>query len=313
MTVLSVRIGARGVGLNLDTPLLVAAGTFGADGFGAGVLVGDLVGVGAVVLKTVTWEPRVGNPEPRLWPDGFGSPGAAGGLYLNSVGLANPGVEVVLCDVIPSLVGLGVPVILSIAADSFYGWGDMGALAGACDGLAGLELNLSCPNVSCGAAFSHDARLAGAVVALVRREVDVPVWAKLSPNVPDIREVGLAAEAAGADGLTVCNTMPGMAIDVWGGVPVLGGVYGGLSGPALRPISLRLVHQLSGVVGIPVIGVGGVSTGDDVAQYLMAGAAAVQIGTAFLSDTSSVGRICSEFCGLLREMGLEDCSGLSRV
>lgn len=313
MTVLSVRIGTRGGGLSLDTPLLVAAGTFGADGFGVGVSAGDLVGVGAVVLKTVTREPRVGNPEPRLWPDGFGSPGVAGGLYLNSVGLANPGVDVVLRDVVPLLVGLGVPVILSIAADSFFCWGEMGALAGACDGLAGLELNLSCPNVSGGAAFSHDARFTEAAVALVKREVDVPVWAKLSPNVPDIREVGLAAEAAGADGLTVCNTMPGMAIDVRGGVPVLGGVYGGLSGPALRPISLGLVHRLSGVVGVPVIGVGGVSTGDDVAQYLMAGAAAVQIGTAFLSDTSSVGRICSEFCVLLREMGLEDCSGLVRV
>ena len=313
MTVLSVRIPTRSGTLNLDTPLLVAAGTFGADGFGAGVLGRDLAGVGAVVLKTVTREPRAGNPEPRLWPDVFGSAGAADGLYLNSVGLANPGVEVVLRDVVPSLVGLGVPVILSIAADSFYGWGEMGALAAACDCLVGLELNLSCPNVSCGAAFSYDSRLTAAAVALVRKEVDIPLWAKLSPNVPDITEIGLSAELAGADGLTVCNTMPGMAIDVRGGGSVLGSVYGGLSGPALRPVSLGLVHRLSGVVGVPVIGVGGVSSGDDVAQYLMAGAAAVQIGTAFLSDTGSVGRICGEFRGLLLEMGLEDCSGLLRV
>ena len=307
---LSVDVGSAAVSLVLDSPLLVASGTFGNDGFGAGVDASNLAGVGAVVLKTVTRAARAGNAEPRCWPEVFraGAP-----FYLNSVGLANPGIEAVVRCVVPCLVCRGVPVVLSIAGGDLYEWEALAVVAGGVEGLAGVELNLSCPNVGGGALFSHDAHLAGAVAALARREVSRLLWAKLAPNVPDVVEVGIAAEAAGVDGLTVGNSMPAMGIDARSGRPVLGGVYGGLTGPALRPVALALVHRLSGVVGVPLIGCGGVSSGRHVAEYLMAGARAVQVGTAVLSEPAAGDWIVRELAAAASELGLLSVGSFQRV
>lgn len=308
MVDVSVRVGTDRP-LHLSSPLIVASGTFGADGYGSGALDDGLAGAGAVVLKTATRWAREGNSEPRLWP-AYSDRGSWSdeGVFLNSVGLANPGIEAVLTG----LRDVGLPVLLSLAGESFHEWGEMAAMASGTGGLAGLELNLSCPNVAGGGLFGHDSRLGGAAVSVVRRETDLPVWVKLAPNVAEVEEIGLAVEAAGADALVVSNSMPAMGVDVFSGCPVLGGVYGGMTGAALRPIALALVHRLTGVVRLPVVGCGGVSLGRHVVEYLMAGACAVQVGTAGLVRPGALERISGELDLLLPALGVDGLSVLGR-
>lgn len=275
MSDLAVRVGA----LRLANPVLVASGTFGYARELEGLV--DLRRLGGIVTKTVTLKPRAGNPPPRIVETPAG--------MLNAIGLQNVGVERFVAEKLPYLAGLEPVVLVSIMG---YTVAEFVALAERLSGAAGvdgLELNLSCPNVAYGAGdgarmFAHDAGLSAEVVAAVRAVTRLPVVAKLGPDVADVVAIGRAAEAAGADALAVMNTIPGMVIDLERRRPALANVTGGLSGPAIRPIAVRLTYQLAGAVGIPVVGAGGIMDHRDALQFLMAGACAVQVGTATFTN-----------------------------
>ena len=290
-------------GLPLPNPVMIASGTYGYDGYGRGIPPdAPLHRLGAVLPKTFTRHPRAGNPEPRWFPPSFREGLAAGETtLLNSIGLTNPGIKAAMNDHAPQWAALDANIVLSMAAESPEQWAEMAAFTTGVSGFAAIELNLSCPNVDDGAMFSHHPQLTAAAVAAVRRHTDLPVWAKLSPNVPDITAIAHAAVGAGADALTISNTIPALHIDLDAGRPVLGTGYGGLSGPALRPIAMALVHKAAQAVNVPIIGVGGVMTGRDAAAYLLAGATAVQIGSANLADLNAPFRILSELTALLAE------------
>ena len=290
-------------GLTLPNPVMIASGTFGYDGYGRGLAPdAPLHRLGAVLPKTFTRHPREGNPEPRWFPASFREGLAAGETtLLNSIGLTNPGIAAAMRDLAPQWAAMDANIVMSMAAESPEQWGEMAALTKGVAGFAAIELNLSCPNVDDGAMFSHHPKLTEAAVAAVRRHTALPVWAKLSPNVPDITAIAHAAVGAGADALTISNTIPALHIDLDAGRPVLGTGYGGLSGPALRPIAMALVHKAAQAVNVPIIGVGGVMTGRDAAAYLMAGATAVQIGSANLADLNAPFRILAELTALLAE------------
>lgn len=275
MSDLAVGLGA----LRLANPVLVASGTFGYSRELKGLV--DLHRLGGIVTKTVTLKQRAGNPPPRIVETPAG--------MLNAIGLQNVGVERFVAEKLPYLAALEPVVLVSIMG---YTVAEFVALAKRLSGEAGvdgLELNLSCPNVAYGAGdgarmFAHDAGLTAEVVAAVRAVTGLPVVAKLGPDVADVVAIGRAAEAAGADALAVMNTTPGMVIDLERRRPALANVTGGLSGPAIRPIAVRLTYQLTGAVGIPVIGAGGIMDHRDALQFLMAGACAVQVGTATFTN-----------------------------
>lgn len=294
---------AKPGGLRLPNPALIASGTFGYDGYGRGLPPdAPLHQLGAVLPKTLTRHPRAGNPEPRWFPQSFREGLAAGETtLLNSIGLTNPGIEAAMRDLAPQWAAMDANIVMSMAAESPEQWEEMAAFTKGVAGFAAIELNLSCPNVDDGAMFSHHPRLTEAAVAGVRRQTKLPLWAKLSPNVPDIAEIAHAAVAAGADALTISNTIPALHIDLDAGRPVLGTGYGGLSGPALRPIAMALVHKAAQAVNVPIIGVGGVMTGRDAAAYLLAGATAVQIGSANLANLNAPFRILAELAALLSQ------------
>lgn len=265
-------------GLHLRSPVMIACGTFGQDGYGEGMPAGsDWHTLGAVVAKTTTVHQRLGNPRPRI---------AHGRAWtMNSIGLANPGIDAVLRDYAPHWPAWPVPVILSIAGESVD---DFHALASAVDGapgVAAIEINVSCPNVAGGLDFAQSPQLTGDVVRAVVSATTLPVLAKLSPNVSDIVPIAQAAEAAGAHALTLTNTLIGMALDRASGSPVLGAVTGGVSGPALKPVTLAMVYKTYRAVAIPIVGVGGIESADDALDYLHAGAAAVQVGTANFTNS----------------------------
>ena len=299
---LSVNLAPRKpVGLPLVNPVMIASGTFGYDGYGRGLAPeAPLASLGAVLPKTFTRGPRVGNREPRWFPASFREGLEAGETtLLNSVGLTNPGIEAAMTDLAPAWVGSDANFVISIAGDSPEQWEEMASFTRGVRGFSAIELNLSCPNVDDGAMFSHYPDLTEVAVTGVRRQTELPILAKLSPNVPDITEIAHAAVDAGADALTICNTVPAMHIDVETGRAVLGTGYGGLSGPALRPIAMALVHKAAQAVDVPIIGVGGIMTGQHAAEFLMAGATAVQVGSANLADLNAPFRILAELEELL--------------
>ena len=232
----------------------------------------DLHRLGAILPKTITSSPRAGNPPPRTIETTAG--------LLNSIGLDNDGIELFIQRQLPYLAGLGVKIIVSIAGKSEEEFVEMAARLDGLPGVNALELNISCPNVSGGVDFGANPASCQAVTAGVRRACNLPVIAKLTPNVTDIAEIAKAAEAGGADALSVINTCLGMAVDWRRRRTILGRGMGGLSGPAIKPIALRAVYQVAQAVRIPAMGVGGIATIDDVMEFLVAGAAAVQIGTA---------------------------------
>ena len=293
----------RSGGLLLCNPVMIASGTFGYDGYGRGIAPDTPLGkLGAVLPKTFTRHARSGNPEPRWFPESFREGLAAGETtLLNSIGLTNPGIEAAMSDLAPQWAEMDANIVMSMAAESPEQWEEMASFTRGVSGFAAIELNLSCPNVDDGAMFSHYPHLTEAAVAGVRRQTDLPVWAKLSPNVPDITEIAHAAVGAGADALTISNTIPAMHIDIDAGRPTLGTGGGGLSGPALRPVAMALVHRAAGSVNVPIIGVGGVMTGRHAVEFLMAGASAVQVGSANLADLNAPFRILAELEALLAE------------
>ena len=298
--------------LRLANPVMIASGTFGYDGYGRGMTEDmDLSRVGAVIPKTVTRLPREGNPEPRWYPASYRQAVENGdSVFLNSIGLANPGIDTALTELAPTWPSLNTTVFLSLSADSIDQFGELASMTCGVAGFQAIELNLSCPNVENGAMFGHDAKLTAGAVGAVREQTSLPVLAKLAPNVPDVVPIAKAAVHAGADALTISNTLPAMSIDLETRRPVLGAVTGGLSGPGLRPVSLAMVYRASQSVDVPIIGVGGIFHGNHVVEFLLAGATAVQIGSANLADLWAPFRIIDELTAYMGENGVSCVSGL---
>jgi dihydroorotate dehydrogenase (NAD+) catalytic subunit len=274
-----VKLGVQLGRLRLANPIMVASGTFGYAREMAGLV--DLGRLGAILPKTITQEPRLGNPPPRTVE-------TTGGL-LNSIGLDNDGIEAFIECQLPYLAGLGTAIIVSIAGKSYEEFIELAARLDGVPGVAAVELNVSCPNVTGGVDFGVDPAMCRKAVSGVRNRCSHPVLAKLTPNVTDMRPVARAAEAGGADAISLINTCLGMAIDWRRRRPRLGAGMGGLSGPAIKPIALRAVYQVAQVVEIPLVGIGGIASIDDCMEFLVAGATAVQIGTAnFYRPTVSI-------------------------
>ncbi len=274
---LRVNIGS----LILQNPVMTASGTFGyAREFEPFV---NLHRLGAVIVKGISLLPRPGNPPPRIVETACG--------MLNAIGLQNVGVDRFITEKIPYLCGLGIPVIVNILGDTVEEYRQITERLADVEGVAALEINISCPNVKKGGvAFGADPLMAAAVTAAVKQAATVPVMVKLSPNVSDISVVARAVEEAGADSLSLINTLVGMAIDLRSRKPVLANVIGGLSGPAIKPVALRMVYQAAEAVSIPVVGIGGIESAEDALEFILAGATAVQIGTANFINP----RVCEE-------------------
>ena len=270
MADLSVILGR----LRLANPILVASGTFGYAREMAGVV--DFARLGGIIPKTVTSQPRIGNPPPRTVETASG--------MLNAIGLDNDGIDHFIAHHLPYLRTLPTAIIANIAGKNEEEFVAMAEKIGREAGLAALELNLSCPNVAGGVDFATDPEVTHRVVAGVRSVCPLPLVAKLTPNVTNIVPIAQAAAAAGADAVALVNTFVGMAIDWRRRRPILGNTTGGLSRPAIKPLALRLVWQVARHVQVPIIGIGGISTIDDVMEFLIAGASAVQIGTANFFD-----------------------------
>jgi dihydroorotate dehydrogenase (NAD+) catalytic subunit len=286
--------------LRLQNPILVASGTFGYAREMAGAI--DFAKLGGIIPKTVTRLPRIGNAPPRTveTPSGM----------LNAIGLDNDGIDHFITQHLPYLRTLPTAIIANIAGKTADEFVEMAQKIGTEPGLAGLELNLSCPNVSGGLDFATDPIVTRRIIEEVRKVCPLPLVAKLTPNVTSIVPIAQAAADGGADAVSLVNTFVGMAIDWRKRKPILGNLTGtgGLSGPAIKPLALRLVHLVASKVRVPVIGVGGIRTLDDVMEFLVAGASAVQIGTANFFDPTVSARLADELRALCVELGLASVS-----
>ena len=282
-------------GIALRSPVLAASGTFGY-GLEFGSLV-DLNSLGGLVVKGLSREPMAGNPPPRIWEADAG--------MLNSIGLQNIGVRAFVSEKLPHLARLRTAVFANVFGYATEDYVEMVRVLESAEGLAGYELNVSCPNTKQGGIyFSSDPALLAEVVGTVKRVARRPVIVKLSPNVAAIEPLARAAEESGADAISLVNTFVALAIDARTRRPRLGAGFGGLSGPAIKPIALRLVYQAAQAVKIPVIGLGGISTGEDAAEFLVAGASAVEVGTATFWDPRSPVRVAQELGQFLRKEGV---------
>jgi dihydroorotate dehydrogenase (NAD+) catalytic subunit len=289
---LSVDLGR---GLVLQNPILVASGTFGYGTEYADVVAVDRLG--AICSKGTTLRPRIGNIPPRVTE-------TPGGM-LNSIGLQNPGVDAVIERYARTWAGWRTPVIVNVAGESIADYVEVVRRLDGVPGVAGIELNISCPNVGKGGLqFAIDAEAAGSVTAAVRRATDLPLLVKLSPNVADIRPIARAIADAGADALTAVNTLSGIAVAPSRRRPLLGNVYGGVSGPAIKPIALRIVYEVAQVVDLPIVAIGGVTEFGDVLDFLAVGAVAVQVGTAIFADPTLPVRLVDDLAGECRRRGL---------
>ena len=272
---LRVKIGT----LELQNPVMTASGTFGyAREF---VNLVNLHRLGGVVVKGISLFPRQGNPPPRIVETSCG--------MLNAIGLENVGVDRFIEEKMPYLQGIKTPVIVNILGDSLDEYRHITEKLSQVSGVAAIEVNISCPNVKKGGvAFGSDPDMAAAVTRVVKQNTSLPVIVKLSPNVTDITQIASAVEQAGADAVSLINTLIGMAIDLRTKRPRLANVIGGLSGPAIKPVALRMVYLVSGCVSIPVIGIGGIESAEDALEFMLAGASAVKIGTAsFINPRAS--------------------------
>ena len=268
----------RKQGLLLQNPVMTASGTL-SNGLEA-TRIFDVNRLGAIVSKGTTLRPRAGNPQPRTaeTPSGM----------LNTIGLQNVGIEALVRDVAPVWATWRVPVVVNIAGETVDEFAALASRLDGVPGVSGIEVNVSCPNVAVGGMlFGQDPKQAAAVTAAVVRATTLPVVVKLTPNVTDIVAVARAVVEAGADAICVINTLQAMAIDIRARRPVLSTVFGGLSGPAIKPVALRTVYQVAGAVDVPIIGCGGVSSGEDAIEFIMAGATAVQVGTATFANPNA--------------------------
>lgn len=295
MVDLSVRIGD----LTLANPVMPGSGTFGE---GMTHII-DVNRLGAIVTKTFTPHIRGGCQPPRLRE--------YANATLMAIGIPSKGPEYYLTQVLPFYRRFTAPLICSISAPSVAEFGALAAQVSV-TGVRAIEVNVSCPNLERdGRAFSMDPESTAAVIARIRAATDLPIWAKLTPNVTDIAAVAQAAEAAGADALTVANGMLGMAVDIENFRPALGNITGGLTGPALKPVLLRLCYQACQAVSIPVIGCGGIATAEDAIEYMMVGASAVQVGTANFSQPTTMLEVIEGIEAFCRRKGLARASDLT--
>jgi dihydroorotate dehydrogenase (NAD+) catalytic subunit len=294
---LAVRLGP----LELPNPILTASGTFG---YGLEFAhLAQLERLGGIVTKGLSLEPLKGNPPPRIAE-------TRGGM-LNSIGLQNIGVEKFLAEVLPGLERYPAKVIVNLFGYEFDDYALLARRVEPHAGVAAVELNVSCPNVQKGGIeFGHDPQILERLVASVRAETTKPLLVKLSPNTSAVVELAEAAKRGGADILSAINTVVGLAIDPWTRRPRLHTHKGGLSGPAIRPIAVRIVFDVARKVGLPVIGVGGIETVDDVVEFLLAGASAVQVGTALFRDPRTAERLVDQLSARLVELGVAEVGEL---
>ncbi|WP_022847655.1 MULTISPECIES: dihydroorotate dehydrogenase [unclassified Desulfurobacterium] len=267
-------------GVKFETPVWTASGTFG---FGLEYeKYTDLNRIGAVCVKGLSIKPKEGNPPPRIWETPCG--------MLNSIGLQNPGVYHFIEKVLPKLKKYRLKVIANVYGTTYEEYRAVAEALKGVEGVHAVEVNISCPNVKKGGlAFGTDPKEAAKITEIVRKATDKPVIMKLSPNVTNIVEIAKAVEEAGADAISAINTLLGMAIDIRTKKPRLKNVVGGLSGPAIKPVAVRMVFQIAKAVSIPVIGIGGITTWEDAVEFIIAGASAVQVGTAnFLNPNAAV-------------------------
>ncbi|MBQ6758183.1 MAG: dihydroorotate dehydrogenase [Selenomonadaceae bacterium] len=286
-------------GMKLSTPIFAASGTFGfGEEFESFV---DLRRLGGVMVKCITPKPRRGNDGVRITETPSG--------MLNAIGLENPGVEKFLSNILPRIKDK-MNVIVNVSGSSVEDYGKLAEFLDV-DGVAALELNISCPNVKDGGIiFGTDARQAAAVTSVAKKSTSKPVIVKLSPNVTDITEIARACEAAGADCLSLINTLMGMEINIQTWRPTLGNVTGGLSGGAIKPVALRMVWQVADAVKVPIIGMGGIRSASDAAEFFLAGASAVAIGTANFAEPSITMKIADDLERYLRGHGLKNIRDL---
>jgi dihydroorotate dehydrogenase (NAD+) catalytic subunit len=257
-------------GIRLANPVVMASGTFGY-GFGYEGLLNP-TDVGAIITKATTKQPWAGNSPPRIAETPCG--------MLNAIGLENPGIEAFLSEHLPRLASSGAVVIVNIAGRTFKEYVELASMIETAKGVSAIEINISCPNVDIGGMQLGTApRMVSEIVAAVKDKTHLPVIPKLSPNVTDIVEIARAAESAGADAIAMINTLQGMAVDIETKRPVLGNIFGGLSGPAIKPVALRMVYQVYQAVDIPILGGGGIMSAKDAIEFLLVGATAVSIGT----------------------------------
>lgn len=295
---LLVQIG----GVELKNPLLTASGTFGfAQEYNE---LFDVSLLGGIVVKGLTLKPKEGNAPPRVveTPSGL----------LNAIGLQNPGIECFVTKELPVLRGIKTRVIANIAGSTLEEFAEIATILDDEEGITALELNISCPNVKQGGmAFGVHPKSAAAVTEIVKKNTTLPVWVKLSPNVTDIKEIAKAVEAAGADAITLINTLLGMAIDLKKRRPVLDNIFGGLSGPAVKPVALRMVWQVYEAVRIPIIGMGGITSAQDVLEFIMAGASAVAMGTGLFAYPLSPPEILHDLEQFLIEEDIKHITDLT--
>ncbi|MGB5947228.1 dihydroorotate dehydrogenase [Paenisporosarcina sp.] len=288
-------------GLSLKNPIMPASGCFGFGKEYAQLY--DLSKLGAIMIKATTLETRLGNPTPRVAETASG--------MLNAIGLQNPGLEKVIAEELKWLEQYDVPIIANVAGTLTEDYVEVAKHISKSKNVKALELNISCPNVKCGGiTFGTDAAVAAELTAAVKAVSEVPVYVKLSPNVTDIGEIARAVEAAGADGITMINTLIGMRLDTRTGKPVIANGTGGLSGPAVKPIALRMVYEVAKQVSIPIIGMGGITTVDDVIDFMSAGASAVAVGTANFVDPFVCPNIIEQLPEKLNWLGLNHVSEL---
>jgi dihydroorotate dehydrogenase (NAD+) catalytic subunit len=304
MSGIATRMAVQALGIEFANPVLTASGTFG---YGAELAACcELAALGGLVTKGISLEPRAGNPPPRICETAAG--------MLNSIGLANVGLAAFVRDKLPFLRDCGTRVVVNFFGETEEEYVRLAAALGehAGAGIDALEMNISCPNVEAGGLeFGVHPEVAGRLVERVRAATGLPLCVKLTPNVTDIVALARACAQGGASALSLINTLRGMAIDARARRPRLARVFGGLSGPAIKPVALRMVHEVARArLGVPLIGIGGIASGEDAAEFLLAGATLVQVGTASFVRPDAAARVAAELAALCEEQGVVDVGAL---
>ena len=288
-------------GIKMRNPVMTASGTFGYGAEFADYM--NLESIGAMITKGLSLKPKAGNATPRI----VETPGG----MLNAIGLQNVGVEAFISQKLPFLACVATPVIVNVYGNTLEEYGEVAGRLDSLPGVAGIEVNISCPNVKQGGiVFGTDPQAAREVVGLVRRNTSKPLIVKLSPNVTDVVLMARACADAGADALSLINTLTGMAIDLERRRPILANVTGGLSGPAIKPVALRMVWQVAKSVQLPIVGIGGIMNARDALEFILAGASAVQVGTASFLDPSAAQTIAREMEQYLAEKGIASIASM---